>query len=170
MFAFFNLILFTSIALLAISASAAPIIRKRGESHTVTFKNTCSRGGTPTLVQSGQILSTGKPHTSEGPLVAAIAYLQLDNACLLNGEHCTTVEITLVNPTAPGAGSSVDVSLISPHAYNAGASFKYSNGCDGQGQACTSPSCRNAFRAPTDYFAQTQCEIGNVDLEITFSC
>ena len=44
--------------------------------------------------------------------------------CLLNGEKCTTLEMTLVNPTAPGAGSSTDISLITPHAFNVETSFR----------------------------------------------
>ncbi|KAJ3822535.1 hypothetical protein F5880DRAFT_1447016, partial [Lentinula raphanica] len=82
--------------------------------------------------------------------------------CLLNGEHCTTLELTLKNPTTPGAGSSTDVTLISPHAFNVGVGFSYFNGCDGQGQTCGTASCTSAFRTPTDYFAQTQCETNNV--------
>ncbi len=44
--------------------------------------------------------------------------------CLLNGEKCTTLEMTLVDPTAPGSGSSTDISLIAPHAFNVPASFR----------------------------------------------
>ena len=35
-------------------------------------------------------------------------------ACGLNGEHCTMVETTLVNPTCAGCGSSADITLIEP--------------------------------------------------------
>ena len=45
--------------------------------------------------------------------------------CLFNGEHCSLLEMTLVNPTQPGAGSSTDISLITPHAFNVPTSFRY---------------------------------------------
>lgn len=35
-------------------------------------------------------------------------------SCGDNGEGCTLVETTLVNPTTPGSGSSTDISLIPP--------------------------------------------------------
>ena len=34
--------------------------------------------------------------------------------CKYNGEGCMTTEITLVNPSSAGSGSSVDLSLIPP--------------------------------------------------------
>ncbi|KAJ4468423.1 hypothetical protein C8J55DRAFT_438018, partial [Lentinula edodes] len=115
----------------------------------------------PTLVQNGAVLNSGNSYTATGPFSAGIAYLQTGK-CGLNGDECTTVEMTLVNPTAPGAGSSTDITLIAPHAFNKGVGFRYFNGCDGQGQTCATADCTDAFRTPTDYFAQTQCEENNV--------
>ncbi|QRW20844.1 hypothetical protein RhiXN_05833 [Rhizoctonia solani] len=82
----------------------------QAETHTVTFDNRCGYG-TPTLIQDGRVLSTGGAYTSYGPLTAAIAYLQT-GACGFNGENCSLLETTLVNPTCAGCGSSTDVSLI----------------------------------------------------------
>ncbi|KIK60985.1 hypothetical protein GYMLUDRAFT_43519 [Collybiopsis luxurians FD-317 M1] len=164
MLAFLNAILVSTLFLTRMTL-AAPL-KARSESHTINLVNNCGKG-TPKLVQDGQVLSTGGSFTSSGSFVAGIAYLD-DGSCLLNGEYCTTVEMTLVNPTSPGAGSSTDVTLISPHAWNVGASFSYFSGCDGQGQACMTADCANAFRIDTDYFAQTQCEEDNVGLTVTF--
>jgi hypothetical protein len=155
----------TVIGLLSGSTFASPL-QARGESHTITFNNKCGKG-TPQLIQNGKVLSTGQPYTSSGPFTAAIAYLQT-GGCGLNGEQCTTLEMTLQNPPTPGAGSSTDVTLIAPHAFNVGVGFAYANGCDGQGQSCEDANCHDAFRTPTDYFAQTQCEAANVNLVVTF--
>ncbi|KIK55683.1 hypothetical protein GYMLUDRAFT_87539 [Collybiopsis luxurians FD-317 M1] len=155
----------TVIGLFTASSFASPL-QARGESHTITFVNNCGKG-TPQLVQSGKVLSTGQPFTSSGPFEAGIAYLQTGE-CGLNGDKCTTLEMTLKAPPAPGAGSSTDVTLIAPHAFNVGVGFKYANGCDGQGQSCETADCHSAFRTPTDYFAQTQCEEPNVNLVVTF--
>ncbi|QRV78084.1 hypothetical protein RhiJN_06099 [Ceratobasidium sp. AG-Ba] len=138
------------------------------ETHTVRFTNNCSRG-TPKLVQSGNVLhSGGGTYTRNGPLTAAIAYL--DVGCKINGENCATVETTLKNPTSPGAGSSTDVTLITPHKFSVKTGFKYYNGCDGQGKTCSSANCCpiNAFCKPDDYQAQVQCQTNNVNLEIIF--
>ncbi|KAG8734785.1 hypothetical protein FRC10_011439 [Ceratobasidium sp. 414] len=123
---------------------------------------------TPKLVQNGKVLSNGGSYTHNGPLVAAIAYL--DTGCQLNGESCATVETTLKNPTSPGSGSSTDVTLIPPHKFNVKTGFSYYNGCDGKGNTCASAQCcpDHAFCKPDDYQAQRQCQADNVDLEITF--
>ncbi|KAG9121102.1 hypothetical protein FRC07_003083 [Ceratobasidium sp. 392] len=138
------------------------------ERHIVHFDNRCGRG-TPTLVQGGRILSTGADYVSNGPLTAAIAYLQTGN-CLLNGENCSTLETTLKNPTCAGCGSSTDVSLISPHKFSVTTGFGYYGGCDGVGNDCTSASCcpNGAFCTPTDYQSQRQCQANDVNLAITF--
>ncbi|KAG8690223.1 hypothetical protein FRC08_010598 [Ceratobasidium sp. 394] len=138
------------------------------ERHVVHFDNRCGRG-TPTLVQGGRILSTGGDYVSNGPLVAAIAYLQTGN-CLLNGENCSTLETTLKNPTCPGCGSSTDVSLIPPHKFSVTTGFGYYGGCDGVGNNCKSASCcpNGAFCTPTDYQSQRQCQANDVNLAITF--
>lgn len=41
-------------------------------------------------------------------------FLPRSGGCGFNGDGCTLVEFTLVNPTSPGSGSSADISLISP--------------------------------------------------------
>ncbi|KAI0661326.1 hypothetical protein C8Q70DRAFT_970418 [Cubamyces menziesii] len=76
--------------------------------------------------------------------------------------------MTLVNPTAPGAGSSTDISLIAPHAFNVETSFSYFGGCDGQGATCDSGACKSAFFQPNDNQVQVQCETNDVNLLITF--
>ncbi|CAE6369004.1 unnamed protein product [Rhizoctonia solani] len=140
----------------------------QAETHTVTFDNRCGYG-TPTLIQGGRVLSTGGAYTSYGPLTAAIAYLQT-GACGFNGENCSLLETTLVNPTCAGCGSSTDVSLIPPHAFSVTTGFGYYNGCDGVGNDCTSASCcpNGAFCTPTDYQSQRQCQANDVNLAITF--
>ncbi|TFK89120.1 hypothetical protein K466DRAFT_487475 [Polyporus arcularius HHB13444] len=138
----------------------------RAETHTIRFENKCGKG-TPQLIQNGKVLSSGEDFVSNGPFSAAIAYLQTGE-CLLNGEKCTTLEMTLVDPTAPGSGSSTDISLIAPHAFNVPASFSYFGGCDRQGATCNSADCSTAFFKPDDNQVQVQCETTNVDLLITF--
>ncbi|VDC04486.1 unnamed protein product [Peniophora sp. CBMAI 1063] len=139
----------------------------QAESHTITFTNNCGFG-TPTLrSQSGQTLSTGGAYTSNGPLVGAIAYLQT-GSCGANGESCTLLETTLVNPTTAGSGSSTDLSLIAPHSFSVATGFGYYNGCDGAGADCTSASCSTAFHVPTDTQVQVACQVDNVNLAISF--
>ncbi|KAI0630211.1 hypothetical protein C8Q77DRAFT_1075570 [Trametes polyzona] len=138
----------------------------RAEQHTIRFENKCGKG-TPQLIQGGKVLSTGKDYTHSGPFVAGIAYLQTGE-CGFNGEKCSLLEMTLVNPTAPGAGSSTDISLIEPHAFNVETSFSYFGGCDGQGATCSSGKCKTAFFQPNDNQVQVQCENNNVNLLITF--
>ncbi|KAF8726212.1 hypothetical protein AX14_007924 [Amanita brunnescens Koide BX004] len=151
-----------TIALLSLTLATAV----SAESHTVHFVNNCGRG-TPTLVQNGNILSTGGDYVSNGPLISAIAYLQT-GSCGLNGEGCTLIETTLVNPTTPGSGSSTDISLIPPHAFSVTSGFGYYNGCDGAGADCTNPNCPTAFFQPGDTGVQVPCQVDNVDLAITF--
>ncbi|KAH9858836.1 hypothetical protein C2E23DRAFT_695453, partial [Lenzites betulinus] len=138
----------------------------RAEQHTIRFENKCGKG-TPQLIQGGKVLSTGQDYTSNGPFSAGIAYLQT-GGCGFNGEDCTLLEMTLVNPTAPGAGSSTDISLITPHAFNVETSFSYFGGCDGQGATCSSGTCKTAFFQPNDNQVQVQCQTENVGLLITF--
>ncbi|KIK70367.1 hypothetical protein GYMLUDRAFT_32371 [Collybiopsis luxurians FD-317 M1] len=135
------------------------------ERHTVTFDNKCGRG-TPLLKQNGRILSRGEAYTSQGPLKAAIAYL--DVGCGANGERCTLIETTLVNPTSPGSGSSTDISLIPPLAFSVTSGFGYYNGCDGAGANCKSADCKTAFHKPDDTHVQVACQTNNVNLVITF--
>jgi len=142
------------------------VISALAEKHTISFDNQCGYGS-PRLIQKGNILSTGDPYTSSGPFWAGIAYLQTGN-CLLNGERCTLVEMSLANPTCSGCGSSVDISLIPPLAYSVPASFSYSGGCDGQGATCSSQACKTAFFVPTDNHVQVQCQEDDVNLLITF--
>ncbi|EIW63513.1 uncharacterized protein TRAVEDRAFT_69488 [Trametes versicolor FP-101664 SS1] len=138
----------------------------RAETHTIRFENKCGKG-TPQLIQGGKVLSTGADYTVNGVFSAGIAYLQTGE-CLFNGENCSTLEMTLVNPTAPGAGSSTDISLIAPHKFNVPTSFSYFGGCDGQGTTCDSATCKTAFFQPDDNQVQVQCESNNVNLLITF--
>ncbi|KAF8147387.1 hypothetical protein BJ912DRAFT_938556, partial [Pholiota molesta] len=115
----------------------AAVISARAETHTITFNNRRMRHGNSHADSRIPSLVYGTPYTHSGPITAAIAYLQT-GPCLFNGEGCTLVETTLVNPTAPGSGSSSDISLIPPHAFNVAAGFNYNNGCSG-GADCTGP-------------------------------
>ncbi|KAI5118437.1 hypothetical protein M0805_009715 [Coniferiporia weirii] len=142
------------------------VVGARAESHTVSFTNNCGYG-TPTLIQGANVLSTGGAVTINGPLSAAIAYLQT-GSCGFNGEGCTLIETTLQNPTSPGSGSSTDISLISPHAFSVTTGFGYYNGCDGSGADCTSASCSTAFHSSGDTQVQVACQSDNVNLAITF--
>jgi len=136
------------------------------EHHTIRFDNRCGFG-TPTLVQGGKILSTGDDYTSNGAFTIGIAYLQTGH-CLLNGEKCTLMEMTLRNPTAPGGGSSADISLIPPHSFSVPTSFSYFGGCDGVGATCSNEKCSSAFFKPEDTQTQVACQDDNVNLLITF--
>ncbi|KIK09787.1 hypothetical protein K443DRAFT_82298 [Laccaria amethystina LaAM-08-1] len=146
------------------------------ETHTVRFDNGCGRGS-PRLIQKGNVLSSGEDFVSAGPLSSAIAnfnsYLVLKadipaGNCLLNGEGCTLVEMTLVNPTCPGCGSSTDISLIPPLAFSVPVTFSYFGGCNGQGATCSSAKCNTAFFVPDDNQVQVACQENNVNLLITF--
>ncbi|RPD59800.1 hypothetical protein L227DRAFT_575790 [Lentinus tigrinus ALCF2SS1-6] len=138
----------------------------RAETHTIRFENKCGKG-TPQLIQNGKVLSSGEDFVSNGPFTAGIAYLQTGE-CLFNGEECTLLEMTLVNPVAPGSVSSTDISLITPHAFNVAASFSYFNGCDRQGTTCNSADCTTAFHKFDDNQVQVQCDSSDVDVLITF--
>ncbi|KAF8160626.1 hypothetical protein B0H34DRAFT_344402 [Crassisporium funariophilum] len=142
---------FVALYLLSLSVGHAV-----AEKHVISFDNKCGYGS-PRLIQKGNILSTGDAFTSNGPFSSGIAYLQTGN-CLLNGEGCTLVEMTLVNPSCPGCGSSTDISLIPP----------YQGGCNGQGATCSSPNCNTAFFVPDDNHVQVQCQENDVNLLITF--
>jgi len=153
--------------LLAASVVAlACTVGAQAESHIVIFTNKCGFG-TPLLKANGQTLSTGGSFTSNGPLLAAIAFLQT-GSCGDNGEGCTLIETTLRNPTSPGSGSSTDISLIPPHSFSVTSGFGYFNGCDGAGADCTNPNCVTAFHMSTDTGVQVACQIDNVNLAITF--
>ncbi|KAI0745713.1 hypothetical protein C8Q76DRAFT_639600 [Earliella scabrosa] len=152
---------FTIVASLAAFAASV-----RAEKHIIRFENKCGKG-TPQLIQGGKVLSTGEDYVSNGPFSAGIAYLQTGE-CLFNGEHCSLLEMTLVNPTQPGAGSSTDISLITPHAFNVPTSFSYFGGCDGLGTTCDHATCNTAFFVPDDNQVQVQCQDNNVNLLITF--
>ncbi|KAF7368083.1 Glycopeptide [Mycena sanguinolenta] len=137
------------------------------ESHTVTFSNRCGHG-TPKLIgQHGAVLSSGGAHTSHGPLIGAIAYLQTGN-CGFNGEGCTLVETTLKNPTTPGSGSSTDISLIPPHAFSVTTGFHYVGACGSAGADCKNAKCKTAFHKSTDTGVQVACQADNANLVITF--
>ncbi|KAH8113589.1 glycopeptide [Phellopilus nigrolimitatus] len=151
---------------LLLSTVLLAVIGARAETHTVHFTNNCGFG-TPTLIQGANVLSTGADYVSNGPLISAIAYLQTGN-CGFNGEQCTLIETTLVNPTTPGSGSSTDISLIPPHAFSVTSGFGYYGGCDGAGADCTSADCTTAFHVSTDTGVQVACQVDNCNLAITF--
>ncbi|KAF9021195.1 glycopeptide [Hymenopellis radicata] len=155
-------------SLLALTVASA-VALVAGESHTIHFDNRCGYG-TPTLIsQSGAVLSTGGDYTSNGPIIGAIAYvLQFSRGCGFNGDSCTLVETTLVNPTSAGAGSSTDISLIAPHTFSVTSGFGYYNGCDGTGADCDNANCATAFHTSTDNWVQVACQTNDVDLAITF--
>ncbi|KAJ6471599.1 hypothetical protein C8R47DRAFT_1222128 [Mycena vitilis] len=149
-----------------IALTAVTVSGVRAETHTVSFVDNCGFG-TPTLIQGENVLSTGAPYTTNGPLISAIAYLQT-GSCGFNGENCTTVEITLANPTSPGVGSIADLTLIPPHAFSVATSVEYSSGCNGTGAACTSSNCPTAYHLPTDPPVEVSCQTDNVGIVITF--
>ncbi|KAL1717379.1 hypothetical protein EV715DRAFT_292258 [Schizophyllum commune] len=161
--------MFTYMASLSLAVLLLRSASVVAESHTIKFDNQCGYG-TPTLIQGGNTLSLSdaNEYTSTGQFAAAIAYLQTGD-CKYNGEGCMTTEITLVNPSSAGSGSSVDLSLIPPLAFNVPTTFSYYGGCDGDGKTCDSDSCGvNAFFISTDYQAQVQCQEDDVNLLITF--
>ncbi|TDL15339.1 Glp-like protein [Rickenella mellea] len=145
----------------------ATVVAVNAEQHTVHFDNRCGFG-TPTLIVGGRVVSTGGDFTSGGPITGAIAYLQT-GACGFNGEGCTMVETTLVNPNnGPGSGSSTDITLIPPNQFFISRCYRYFNGCDGSGADCTNANCPTAFHKSTDTFVQVACQVNNVNLAITF--
>ncbi|PIL32328.1 hypothetical protein GSI_05574 [Ganoderma sinense ZZ0214-1] len=143
------------------------ILSVRGETHTIHFVNQCGFG-TPTLVSDGVILPTGADVTVNGP-INAVAYLQT-GSCSLNGENCTTVDISLANanPSDPGSGSSVAIDLFPPHSYSAPTGFGYYNGCDGTGEDCTNPNCGLPGVPPSGGPTPIVCTTDNVNIAITF--
>ncbi|KAM5544729.1 hypothetical protein V8D89_001627 [Ganoderma adspersum] len=152
-------------SLTAFSALATLIGAVVGETHTVHFDNRCGHG-TPTLIQGGKVLSTGKDVTIDGPLVSAIAYLQtgeykLVSDCKFNGENCTLVETTLQNVAPGNSGFQTGISLVSPHKFSVTSGFGYYGGCDGAGADCRSADCH-------EQHAPVSCKADNVNLAITF--
>ncbi|KAF8624952.1 hypothetical protein AX15_005629, partial [Amanita polypyramis BW_CC] len=63
--------MFSTLISISLSALALATIVS-AETHTVHFDNRCGFG-TPTLIQGGNVLSTGGDYVSNGPLVSAIA-------------------------------------------------------------------------------------------------
>ncbi|KAF9561623.1 glycopeptide [Agrocybe pediades] len=143
------------------------------ETHTVRLVNRCGFG-TPKLIKGSNVLSTGADYVSRGPLTAAIAYMQDPNThkdrCGFNGDGCTIVETTLVNPDPkrPGSGSSTDISLIPPLKYSVKTGFGYYGGCNGAGASCGGQDCNTAFKQPWDTHVQVACQTNDVNLAITF--
>lgn len=140
------------------------ILNVIAETHTVTFDNQCGYG-TPQLIQGNDVLTTTE-YTFDTSY-SGIAYLQTGD-CGFNGESCGTVEITLINPTTAGGGSSADISYIPPLAYSVPYAFSYYGGCDGQGASCSSADCSEAFYTPDETYVQVACQADNVNLLITF--
>ncbi|KAJ7586774.1 glycopeptide [Mycena floridula] len=132
----------------------------KAETHTIVFDNRCGHG-TPMLIQGPNVLSTGGAYTHNGPITSAIAYLQT-GSCGFNGDGCTLVETTLINPTSPGSGSSTDISLVGDHTFSVTSGFGYFNGCDGSGADCNGPNC------PDKWPVQIACQTNDVNLAITF--
>ncbi|PCH44475.1 hypothetical protein WOLCODRAFT_76446 [Wolfiporia cocos MD-104 SS10] len=153
--------MFSKLALAFIAASAA-IVNVHAETHTITFTNNCGYGTPYLRDQNGNVLSTGAPYTSNGPILGAIAYLQT-GPCGNNGENCLLVETSL-----NGEFSSTDLSLIPPHSFQVTSGFGYYNGCDGAGADCTDPDCPDAMTDPSQTWKQVGCSVPNVDLAITF--
>ncbi|KAL5523861.1 hypothetical protein ACEPAG_8034 [Sanghuangporus baumii] len=156
----------SSLAVLVVSA-----LHVLAESHTIRFQNNCGTG-TPKLIKGATVLSSGEDYTSNGPIESSIAYLDRNNECGFNGEHCTLVEMNMNNPSCPGCGSSVDISLIPDHAFNVETAFTFYGGdgdtCDGLGAICADAKCNTAFFAPDDNQVQRACQANNVNLLITF--
>ncbi|KIK67460.1 hypothetical protein GYMLUDRAFT_156638 [Collybiopsis luxurians FD-317 M1] len=88
--------------------------------------------------------------------------------CGFNGENCGTIEMTLINPTVSGGGSSADISYIPPLEFSVPYKFEYYGGCDGQGASCNSSDCSEAFYNPDETYVQVACQTDNVNLLITF--
>ncbi|KAJ6622492.1 glycopeptide [Mycena sp. CBHHK59/15] len=139
-------------------AVLAVVVNVHAETHTIVFTNNCGFG-TPTLIQGGNVLSTGGSSRLMAPFAELLRISRLG---------CTLVETTLVNPSTAGSGSSTDISLIPPHAFSVTTGFGYFNGCQPAGTDCTNSGCPMAFRSPGDTFAQIACQIDNADLAITF--
>jgi hypothetical protein len=78
------------------------------------------------------------------------------------------VELTLINPTCPGCGSSADISLIPPLSFSVPVDFAYYGGCDGLGATCSTANCKTAFFVPNDNQVQVACQDNDVNLKITF--
>ncbi|KAI0266973.1 hypothetical protein BC834DRAFT_822858 [Gloeopeniophorella convolvens] len=152
---------FFTLALAALTAAAAV----RAESHTISFDNQCGKG-TPQIVIGGQIVSNGEPWTTgsqAGIACLTVAWRRAGN-CGLNGENCSLLEFNLNNPApgCEGCGSSTDISLIDPHALNVPVAFEYVDGCNGQGNSCSTPDCAGAFHNPDDWQTQVACQTDNV--------
>ncbi|KAJ7844020.1 glycopeptide [Mycena olivaceomarginata] len=141
------------------------------EVHTIYFNNQFVLLSTfkiqPTLIKGNSVLSTGGNFTINGPLGSAIAYLQSSN-----GEGCTLLETSLVNPTPgdPGSGSSSDISLIPPYVcpwlpFSDSITLlcRYFNGCDGQGAEY---DCPMAFHSPNETWVQVSCQDQDANLEV----
>ncbi|KIK92344.1 hypothetical protein PAXRUDRAFT_64770, partial [Paxillus rubicundulus Ve08.2h10] len=152
---------------LTVAVPLIATIRANAESHVIKFVNQCGYGSPVLMLDGKNVLTSGDEYTSSGPF-SGIAYLQT-GGCNTNGENCTLLEMTLINPTCAGCGSSTDISLIPPHVYNVETSFAYYNGCDGVGTTCSDPNCSNsAFFVPDDNFVQVACQINDVNLLVSF--
>ncbi|KAJ6586186.1 glycopeptide [Mycena capillaripes] len=144
--------------LTSMAVLAATLGHALAETHTVHFTNNCGFG-TPTLIQGGRVLSTGRDYSQSGALRGGIAYLQT-GGCGFNGEGCTLVELSLTN-----GFSSADISLIPPHAFSVTSGFGYYNGCDGAG-TCDLRQCPEAFEHPSETFKQVGCSAPNCNLAV----
>ncbi|CCL99067.1 uncharacterized protein FIBRA_01079 [Fibroporia radiculosa] len=140
---------------IALVAAAMAFVQVCGESHTVTFTNSCGYGTPYLWGPDGALLSTGGSYTSDGPADGLIGYLQTGN-CGDNGEHCTVVEATR-NKT----GSSAYISLIPPYEFSVTIGFGYYNGCGGAGADCTYSSCSSPG-PPSEFPQSVDCSVANI--------
>ncbi|KAI1786088.1 glycopeptide [Ganoderma leucocontextum] len=155
----------------------ALVLSVRAETHTIHFDN--QRGfGTPTLVSNGVVLSTGADVTVNGPIeapadrFAAVLIVSPLGSCGINGENCTTVDISLTNaiPGEPGgSASSAAIDLVPPHAFSAVTGFGYYNGCDGAGEDCANANCIAALPGPPPKtIVPVLCQTDDVNIAIVF--
>ncbi|KIY43287.1 hypothetical protein FISHEDRAFT_62799 [Fistulina hepatica ATCC 64428] len=112
----------------------------RAEQHSVNLVNNCGYGTFSGRAERSPSTRPLKPPFREG---------------------CTLVELTLVNPSTAGSGSSVDISLIPPLAFSVAATFSYYDGCDGTGNSCLENGCTTAFYEPDDTTVQVACQDDN---------
>ncbi|RDB20751.1 hypothetical protein Hypma_012227 [Hypsizygus marmoreus] len=154
------------------------------ERHTVHFDNRCGFG-TPTLVQSGRILSTGGDYTINGPLLGAILLanwrVQAEWRRMhprrdhLNEPHISWKWFKYRYLTYSSVCFHLDFTVIWRYltfswrlAFSVTSGFGYYNGCDGAGANCNNPNCPTAFHVPSDTFVQVACQVNDVNLAITF--
>ncbi|KAF8202588.1 glycopeptide [Mycena galopus ATCC 62051] len=136
------------------SIKVAALTVALAESHTVTFDNRAARPSPPGSLTPATVLS--------------LAPLPSSRPCDFNGEGYTLVETTLVNPGAPGSGSSTDLSLIPSHSFSVTTGFGYTGGCAPAGADCNNANCNTAFHNSNDNFVQVACQQNDASLVFCF--